>query len=109
MTARLIIEDVVEVPNVSTFAVVLGTVFTIKLGGLPPGLPVSWSADNDEVLSIDDDNLAVAEITATSLGRSTIDLKNRGRLLGSIVVTVFRDTATEAVRFDSEVGPEVDK
>lgn len=89
-----------RVSNIGDFSVLLGEVFHLALRGVYTR--VSWSADNDEVLSIDDDGGPKAKITATAVGRSLLTLRS-GHDRKEIWITVFDQGA---VTLGGSIGPE---
>lgn len=92
--------DNAKVPNVGDFRVRLGEVFALVLRGVYSR--VRWSADNDEVLSIDDDFEFKANITATAVGTSRLTIKS-GHDVKEIDITVFDQGA---VTLGGSIGPE---
>jgi hypothetical protein len=82
--------DNAKVPNVGSFSVRLGEVFSLVLRGIYSR--VRWSADNDEVLSIDDDFEFKARITATAVGTSRLTIKS-GHDVKEMDITVFDQVA----------------
>lgn len=89
-----------RVANVGDFSVLLGEEFVLALSGTWGR--VSWSADNDEVLAIDDDGGDKAKIKATAIGRSLLTLRSAHRVL-EIRITVFDQGA---VTLGGSIGPE---
>ena len=95
--------------SATSIEVARGQTFEAVLFGADAVAPIEWAASNDEVLSIVEDGGTSGDITATSVGVSKIYFKSRGREMGMLHVTVYKDTTEEAVRFSAEVGPELPK
>lgn len=96
--------SVAVIHNAQNFDLVKGAVADVVLTGVIGR--VDWSADNDEVLDIQDDAGVVAKITATHTGTSHVELKQRGRVVGTMVIRVYRDRAQEAVTLAGSIGIE---
>ncbi len=90
--------------NATRIGIARGEAVEVLLSGAQA--PIKWFADNDEVLKIDDTEGLKATVTATAVGVSTIEFKQRGQVLGSLVIEVFKDITDEAVRFGAEVSDE---
>ena len=88
-----------KVPNIGSFGVRLGEVFKLKVRGYRE---VRWSAENDEVLDIDDNGGPIARIKALSVGVSHLTLRT-GNVTREIDITVFDQGA---VTLGGSIGPE---
>lgn len=73
-----------------------GEVFRIELSDAPAG-PIRWSADNDEVLDIEDDGGTKATITAATPGKSDLDIVQRGRVICTVLIEVVPAPAARLV------------
>lgn len=71
------------------FDMVLGQMYEVELTGITG--PISWSAGDDEVLSIEDDNGLKAKITATAIGNSVVFLLRNERPVGVLRIGVYED------------------
>lgn len=83
--------DNVEITNAHRLRVRLGESFIVKLPGM--GTALQWFADNDEVLSIDDDGGAIAKVRAASVGRTEIQVQRDRRIVAIFYVEVFAPRA----------------
>lgn len=88
---------VVYITDPGRFDMHKGAIAVLQLRGVNG--PCRWSADNDEVLDIDDDNEPTARITAASLGTSTVEVKQGRNTIATFVISVFKDTSNEATGF----------
>ncbi len=96
---------VAVIHNAQNFDMVRGAVADVVLGGITGR--VDWLADNDEVLAINDDMGLNAHIVATAVDHSHIELQQRGRTIGTLLIRVFKNTSDEAVTLGGSIGPEV--
>lgn len=96
--------SVAVIHNAQNFDLVRGAVADVVLTGVVGR--VDWSADNDEVLDIADDSGPVAKITAAHVGTSHVEMKQRGRIVGTLVIRVYRDRKDEAVTLGGSIGTE---
>lgn len=88
---------VVYITDPGRFDMHKGAVAVVQLRGVNG--PCRWSADNDEVLDIVDDNEPTARITAATIGTSTVEVKQGRMVIATFVISVFKDTSNEAVEF----------
>ena len=71
------------------FDMVLGQVYDVELTGITG--PIEWTAGDDEVLAIADDNGLTARITATAIGKSIVRLLQNERPVGVLRIGVYEE------------------
>lgn len=86
-----------NVTSASRPRIALGQVFEVELRGTYSH--VSWSADNDEVLEINDTSGSTATIKATSVGKSNVTLISGSDRLHFSIEVYQEPTATVGMSF----------
>jgi hypothetical protein len=86
MEANIIFENV-KAYNVVKFDVKLGEAFKIELINSPGA--VRWFTDNDPVLGVVVDSEGIANVKATEVGKSEIQLQQDGVLVKTLSVEVY--------------------
>jgi hypothetical protein len=88
------------VSNVQRMRVLLGEAFVVTVTG--QGDRLQWFADNDEILTIDDDGGNVAKMKADSAGHTEVQVQRAGRVVHVFYIEVFK---APAGYFAVTVGP----
>lgn len=80
------------------FDIVLGGVAEVTLSGTTGR--IEWSAGDDEVLKIEDDNGPFAKIKGAAIGTSRILLLQGGKMIGELHIEVYQEpTVTVGMKF----------
>lgn len=96
MRANVMLSNAVF-PMGTWFRVALGEAFEIALFNTMGR--IRWSADNDEVLEIDDDSGPKAGFKATAVGRSRLEIKGRSSRLVVYIDVYAEPTVTVGMTF----------